>query len=414
MMNEFGVPMNDAERNMLPNPGKAFLQEQLATSGMEMRLEPTTAILIGAGVSAVGGFIGGGMAADAAAEQAEAQNKATHARYQYDLNMWDMKKSQLQAERQEAVDGIMTAARNEGKIRAYKDAANEEQYHYSLRIRNNQQAANEAAFTRSEDIYFDTTDLNSLSAKGAMDSRIIQLEESKDEQAFDRNESWIEALQAEGRLRAKGVSGRSTGKAIQTTYADYGRQMEMLNASDDSMGRNTRGVLEEIIRDKTSADLTAWASKMLDPGELPMPIKAAPIPIPELSLPRALSAYDFGPQPVMGAMASPSAAANAVWGQTITSIAGSVGSATSAYAGAGGFGDGSDIELKENIEYISQSPSGLNIYEWNYKGEPTTNRYRGVMAQDLLAKGHSDAVFEGENGYLAVDYSKLDVNMQRV
>ena len=101
----------------------------------------------------------------------------------------------------------------------------------------------------------------------------------------------------------------------------------MLNASLDSGGRNTRAVLEEIIRDKTSADLTAYASKMLDPGVLPMPLKAQPIPIPELSLPRALQEYDFGPQPVMGAMASPSAAANAVWGNTITSIAGSIGGA---------------------------------------------------------------------------------------
>ena len=296
-------------------------------------MEPATAILIGTGVNAIGSFIGGSRAASAAEAQAEAQNKAMRAKYQYDLNMWDMKKSQLQASRMEAIDGIMTAARNEGKIRAYKDVANEEQYDYALRIRDSQQAGNEAAFERSQDIYYDTTDLNSASAKGAMDSRIIQLEESKDEQAFDKNESYIEMLQAEGRLRAKGSSGRSASKAVQSTMADYGRQMEMLNASGDSMGRNTRAVLEDIIRDKTSADLTAYASKMLDPGTLPMPLKAQPIPVPELSLPRALQEYDFGPQPVLGAMSDPGAAANAVWGQTITSIAGSIGSGMTAYAG---------------------------------------------------------------------------------
>ena len=108
----------------------------------------------------------------------------------------------------------------------------------------------------------------------------------------------------------------------------------MLNATDSSIGRNTRGVLEEIIRDRSSADLVAYASKMLDPGVLPKPLKARPIPIPELTLPRALQSYDFGPQPVMGAMASPSAAANAVWGNTITSIAGSIGGAVGQAAGA--------------------------------------------------------------------------------
>ena len=294
---------------------------------------PAVAIGVGTAVNVGMSLWGGSKAASAAAEQAEAQNRATHARYQYDLNMWDMKKQQLQAERQESVDRIMAEARNEGKIRAYKDAAAEDQYQYALKIRNAQQASNEAAYQRSSDIYYDTTDLNQASAKGAMDSEIIKTQELYDEQAFDRNEAYLEALKMEGKLRAQGSSGRSASKAVQSNMADYGRQMEMLNASMDSTGRNTRAVLEEIIRDKTSADLVAYASKMLDPGVLPMPLKQQPIPVAEFTLPRALQEYDFGPQPVKGAMASPSAAANAVWGQTITSIGGSIGSGAMAYAG---------------------------------------------------------------------------------
>ena len=283
------------------------------------------AIGIGTAVNVGMGIWGGNKAANAAAEQAEAQNRATQARYQYDLNMWDMKKSQLQANRQEAVDQLMTSARNEGKIVAYKDAANQDQYDRALLIRNMQQAGNEAAYKRSSDIYYDTTDLNQLSAKAAMDSNIVKQEESYDEQAFDRNEAYIEMLQNEGKLRARGATGRSAAKGVQTTMADYGRQMEMLTATLDSGGRNTRAVLEEIIRDKTSADLSAYAARMLDPGVLPMPIKNRPIPVAEFSLPRALQEYDFGPQPVMGAMASPGAAADRVWGSTITSIGSSIG-----------------------------------------------------------------------------------------
>ena len=75
---------------------------------------------------------------------------------------------------------------------------------------------------------------------------------------------------------------------------------------------------------------------------------------------------------------------------------------------------GSDINLKENIEQIGVSPSGLNIYEWNYIGESTANRYQGVIAQDLLSKGRHDAVVEMDNGYLGVYYNKIDVNMTLV
>ena len=35
MMNEFGVPMNDAELSMHKNPGKVILQQQIATSGID-------------------------------------------------------------------------------------------------------------------------------------------------------------------------------------------------------------------------------------------------------------------------------------------------------------------------------------------------------------------------------------------
>ena len=362
-----------------------------------------------AGGAAVGGLMHmqSEQAAGAAEDAASAQNKATMARYHYDTEMWKMKKKQLQASRDEAVQEILQQARNEGRTRAYQDAANAEQYQYQLQIRNTQQAGNEAAFRRSEDIYWDTMDLNSISAKAAMDSNIRKLEETHDAASFDANEAYVEAIVAEGQLRARSSSGRSAAKGVQATMADYGRQVAMLDASLFASGRNTRAVLEEIIRDKTSADLTAYASKMLDPGVIPMPIQPKPLPVPEFSLPRPLQEFDYGPQPVMGAMANPGAAGDMVRANNNLAMMNQViGFAGTAMAAA------SDIELKENIKQVGNSPSGLGIFEYNYVGE--TERYRGVMAQDLIAKQRYDAVYEMDNGYLGVDYSKVDVNMELV
>ena len=70
----------------------------------------------------------------------------------------------------------------------------------------------------------------------------------------------------------------------------------------------------------------------------------------------------------------------------------------------------SDINLKENIKEITTSPQGHKIYEFNYIGD--TTRYRGVMAQDVV-KINPMAVHI-QNGTLAVDYSKIDVNMELV
>ena len=69
----------------------------------------------------------------------------------------------------------------------------------------------------------------------------------------------------------------------------------------------------------------------------------------------------------------------------------------------------SDIRLKENIVRTGESPKGYPIYEFNYKSDPGT-RYRGVMAHDLVTS-KPDAISR-INGYLAVDYSKLDVDFE--
>ena len=72
----------------------------------------------------------------------------------------------------------------------------------------------------------------------------------------------------------------------------------------------------------------------------------------------------------------------------------------------------SDSRLKENIIKVGNSPSGINIYEWNYKSAPNT-RYRGVMAQEIM-QTHPNAIHLFEDGYMGVHYSHLDVNMEVV
>jgi len=68
----------------------------------------------------------------------------------------------------------------------------------------------------------------------------------------------------------------------------------------------------------------------------------------------------------------------------------------------------SDIRIKEDIEQVGVSPDGHKIYEFNYIGKPT--RYRGAMAQEVAK---IDPMAVGiRDGYLAVNYGKIDVNME--
>ena len=93
-----------------------------------------------------------------------------------------------------------------------------------------------------------------------------------------------------------------------------------------------------------------------------------------------------------------------------TGAAGTTGSggATGATASTGvGSKYNSDIALKEDISLVGQSHSGINIYEFKYKA--SQGRYRGVMAQEVPW-----ASSMAPNGYLQVDYNKVDVDFERL
>ena len=294
-------------------------------------------IIIGAAVSTVGSIIGGNKAASAAREQANLQNDATQRQLEYDTEAWEMKKDQLLSQRDYLVQEVELKAEQEGKLASFRDASNIRQYSYDLQIRNRQQASNQAQFQRSNQIYADQLTLNDMAHVRGFEQEIAKLDEVKQEAAFDANEAYIESLMAEGKVRARGQTGRTADKLAATTALQYGSKIAMLNAQMVNAEANTEFALGSIGRERTAADLRAYAAKMLDPGILPMPIEPLPTPQATYMYPRVYDEYDFGPKPVLGAMASPSAAANGVWGSTISSIAGSIGGAFNSYATAKGY-----------------------------------------------------------------------------
>jgi len=88
--------------------------------------------------------------------------------------------------------------------------------------------------------------------------------------------------------------------------------------------------------------------------------------------------------------------------QTDQFISGAIQGGVSAYM--------SDIRLKENISKTGISKSGIPIYTFSYKNDDQV--WSGTMAQDLLEIGRDDAVLLMDNGYYAVDYNIIDVDME--
>ena len=277
---------------------------------------------IGAGI---GGAIDGGQRSAAAARaQAEATNDAAERQYYYDTAAWQARKERLVADRDFAIEELLQKSANEQKLAQHKDALSAQRYLYDVQIRDREQASLDAQYERSDEVYNAQLYYNSLAERAGIHDELIRLEETQIESRIDDEELRLKALMDEGEIRSRGLSGLTADKAVYSVWNKAGKRIRALNDTLQSAGRTSRAVINEIKRDKETADLAAYAAKMLDPGILPEVIEPIATPLTDWIMPRALEEYDFGPAPVLGATADPSAAAGRAWGTTLTSIAGSV------------------------------------------------------------------------------------------
>ena len=76
----------------------------------------------------------------------------------------------------------------------------------------------------------------------------------------------------------------------------------------------------------------------------------------------------------------------------------------------------SDDRLKSTYNRVGTSPSGVPIYTFRYIHEGSHGPwYKGTSAQDLISMGREDAIGQIEkDGFYYVDYSKLDVDFEKV
>ncbi|AQX31296.1 tail fiber domain-containing protein [Bartonella schoenbuchensis] len=71
----------------------------------------------------------------------------------------------------------------------------------------------------------------------------------------------------------------------------------------------------------------------------------------------------------------------------------------------------SDARVKDNIVSVGEK-NGYPLYEFNYKGDP--QRYRGVMAQDLVRLKPDAVHMDDKTQLLYVDYDKIGFEMEKV
>ena len=273
-------------------------------------------------VGAAVGIYGANKQANAAKSAQQERNNATEAQYEYDKEKWAMEKQQMLANREFKVKEIEERARQEGQLAGFKDASAARQYNYQLQIRNKQQDTNERMYAKSNAIFQQQLGLNALQERSARMDERQQLEEIKAEKRYEKNTAYLDGIIAEGEIRARGQMGRSVQKARSVQTLKTATALTLLDLSLQNATTASESAIRNIKQDRTVADLNAYATKMLDPGVLPMPVQPLPTPMSQFMYPRVYEDYDFGPEPIRGAMISPNSAAAQVWGSSISSLAG--------------------------------------------------------------------------------------------
>ena len=237
--------------------------------------------------SAAFSFIGGQSARKSAKKAKNAEEAFYRKKWaEYDMPAWQMSKDKLIADRDFIIEGINLKAANEKKFAAFKDKNNLRSYHQQLKIRTYQHEQQKRLFHKSEHLY-------RQSVQQAQEHAALQMQETKQQMAFQNEDRILESIQKKSDLAATSQSGKSAAKAAQAELYDQGRQVAIMTESLISADRNTRMGLMSFLR-------KADAQRMLMPEAPPEPLKPLKTPLHDYQLPRALQDFDFGPQPIQG------------------------------------------------------------------------------------------------------------------
>ena len=239
-----------------------------------MALDPFTGTLISGGISAIAGLFGG-------SSERSTQQAALDRQYKYDKKVYKYNWKQAQRDYEYAGKSRRIAIANEKKELGWREATALNDYNHSMAIRKYENDMQMKAYNKSEQTFRQQLNFNNIAAQVAMESENRFLEEQSIATAFENQDLFVQALEAEGKAAARGQAGRSAGKTIQAVLAQVGRNQAILAESLVSAEKQYNVNLRKISTDKYGADIAAEANRMIKPELAP----ALPKPIP---LPRSI------------------------------------------------------------------------------------------------------------------------------
>jgi hypothetical protein len=236
-----------------------LLKEQLAASGLEMQIEPISAILggIGAVTGIAQGIFGASEASKANAkakayqkEQQKLLNEQAKLQNKYNKKKFEAEKANYYKQLEYNFDTAIEKWKYDKSVKALQEEVDAQKYLMSVENTQKQLTFNEIA------------------AQSAQNSEQLALNDAMSEYAFERQDLLLSQLQAEGKAQL-GQAGKSFGKRLTSEQANIGRALAVMSASLTGEVNASTLRLFDITQGKFAADAKAIAAQMLMPKKLP-------------------------------------------------------------------------------------------------------------------------------------------------
>jgi hypothetical protein len=222
------------------------------------------------------GLLSGLFGASEADKARELQQKQINAQYKYNRQVYDFERGQAQRQFQFQRQGLKIQKKNEKALINFNYQTALQQAQYQQAIQNYTYESQLRQYRKSEQIYKQQLGFNELAAYRAASSEARRMQDVVADQAYQKQDLFLGLLEAEGVQMARGVSGKSVAKGLQSAIAQYGRNQAIMADSMLSANKEYRNNLQDIRLSKYGADLAADANRMLEPLRLPnvpMPMK---------------------------------------------------------------------------------------------------------------------------------------------
>lgn len=209
-------------------------------------------------------------------KQRELQQKQINAQYKYNTQVYEFEQTQSNRQYNYLLDGLRIQRQNEANLIEYNYQTQLRQALFQQQIQDYTYKSQLRQYRKSEQIFKQQSRFNNIAAFRAAAGEYRRMQDVVAEQAYQKQELFTSLLEAEGIQMARGVSGKSVAKGMQSAIAQYGRNQAIMADSMLSANKEYRSNMQDIRLSKYGADLAADANRMLKPLELPdvpMPVR---------------------------------------------------------------------------------------------------------------------------------------------